>query len=89
MMEQDASIRKDLDACNCLVKVQRCGETDSKPHRKHSNTSLLPLVFLVKLVNRSPSVVEVTFLSKLFEKLRDVPVNIDLLEKRSILSLFV
>ena len=87
-MEQDTSIRKDLDACTCLVEVQ-CAETDSKFHRKHSNTSLLPLVSVVELVNRSPSIIEVTFLSKLFEKLRNVPVNINLLEKRGIISLLV
>lgn len=88
VVEQNTSICEYLDACTCLVQMQ-CTETDSKFHGKHRNTSLLPLVLAVELVNRSPPSFKVAFFSKLLEELRDVPVNIDLLVKRSIVPALI
>ena len=88
MMEQDTSIGKNLDVCTCLVEVQ-CAETDSKFYRKHSNTSLFPFMLAVELVNRGSSIIKVALLSKLSEKLRNVPININLLKKWGMFSLLV
>lgn len=89
MVQKNAAIGKDLDGGTGLIQVVCSGKTDSEFRRDQCHAALLPLVLLIVRFNRRLTILKVTSLFQLGHQQRHMPVLVDQLQERRVISLLV
>jgi hypothetical protein len=89
MVQKHASVGEDLDSRTGLVEMVGSRKTDTEFGWDQCNSSLLPLVLLIEGVDSRPSLLVVTLLFELGHQQWHVPVFVDLLQERCVVTFLV